>query len=489
MTTLQFSPPTTSTGEDREGYSDNLSSPFYDFIGDKIYVGDSSGYLHQFNGVFRGTPSETVTSAFPACTNCLSSNNGTRHASNPVYDTNTGLVFVNQYNSNLVSVKASTGAVSVSEEIAGSGYDLSEGPIVDPSAGQVYVFAEAASYNNHSLGNDNEDGVFQLPENFASGAAPSVLAYVGTSSGAYPVHDTKILFSGAFDNAYFTSSNGTGNLYVCGDTNGVPTLYQIPITSGTMSSTANPGPALSSVATPCSPLNEVYNTSGTVPYDWIYASVNNIGTTSGATSGTSPMGCITASTGCIMVVPVTSWLASTSYSLGQMIVNKYFNIEVVTTAGTSGASQPSWPAAGTIGGTPLSDGTVKWTPLGPFTFTGFTADHDYAVNQVIVDSGNNLELVTSIVGTGESGASAPTWATGFGATTTSTNSPNSVTFTNEGPLGIIGASYAAGTSGMVVDNTGTANATKIYFSTLASETCTTSTTTGGCAVQASQSAP
>src|SRR5208337_376852 len=247
MTTLQFSPPTTTAEGDREGYSDNLSSPFYDFIGDKLYVGDSSGYLHQFNGVFRGNPpSETVSSAFPA--GLLPGTNGTRHASNPVYDTNTGLVFVNQYNSNLVSVKATDGTTVVSETIGGSGYDISEGPIVDPTAGKVYVFAEAASYNNHTSGNDNDNGVFQLPENFASGAVPSVLAYVGAGSGTYPVHDTQLLFSGAFDNAFYTT--GTGTLYVCGNTNGVPTLYQIPISSGTMSSTANAGPALSSVATP-----------------------------------------------------------------------------------------------------------------------------------------------------------------------------------------------------------------------------------------------
>jgi len=476
MTTLQFSPPTTTTGGDREGYSDNLSSPFYDFIGDKLYVGDSSGYLHQFNGIFNGTPSETVTSAFPACTNCLSSNNGTRHASNPVYDTTTGLVFVNQYNSNLVSVNASNGTVLVSEEIAGSGYDISEGAIVDPTAGKVYVFAEAASYDDHTLGNDNENGVFQLPENFASGAAPSVLAYVGTSSGTYPVHDTQTLFSGAFDNAFYTT--GTGNLYVCGNTNGVPTLYQIPITSGTMGTTVNTGPALSSVDTPCSPLNEVYNTSGAVPYDWIYASVNSVGTT----SGTSPIGCTTASTGCVMVVPVTSWLASTSYSLGQMIVNNHFNIEVVTTAGTSGASQPTWPAANTIG-TVTSDGsTLKWTSEGPFTFTGFTASHAYTVDTVIVDSNNNLELVTTA---GTSGSSAPTWNTNFGGTTTS----GGAVFTNQGSLGIVGSSYAGGTSGVVVDNTGTAGATNIYFSTLSSETCQTSGGTAGCAVQASQNAP
>jgi hypothetical protein len=47
---------------------------------------------------------------------------------------------------------------------------------------------------------------------------------------------------------------------------------------------------------------------------------------------------------------------------------------------------------------------------------------------------------------------------------------------------------SGGTSGIVVDN-GASGASNIYFSTLLNQTCTTSGGTGGCAVQASQSAP
>ena len=49
-------------------------------------------------------------------------------------------------------------------------------------------------------------------------------------------------------------------------------------------------------------------------------------------------------------------------------------------------------------------------------------------------------------------------------------------------------SEAGGTSGIVVDN-GAAGASNIYFSTLLNQTCTSSGGTGGCATQASQSAP
>ena len=43
------------------GKNDTLSAPFYDFAGtdDVLYVGDDSGNLHQFTGVFVGNPAES----------------------------------------------------------------------------------------------------------------------------------------------------------------------------------------------------------------------------------------------------------------------------------------------------------------------------------------------------------------------------------------------------------------------------------------------
>jgi len=49
---------------------------------------------------------------------------------------------------------------------------------------------------------------------------------------------------------------------------------------------------------------------------------------------------------------------------------------------------------------------------------------------------------------------------------------------------------AGGTSGLVIDDTvttGSLSAAQVYFSPLSNQLCTTSLTTGGCAVQASQS--
>jgi len=41
------------------GKNVTYSAPFYYYDGDIIYVGDDSGNLHQFTGVFHGVPAET----------------------------------------------------------------------------------------------------------------------------------------------------------------------------------------------------------------------------------------------------------------------------------------------------------------------------------------------------------------------------------------------------------------------------------------------
>ena len=68
--------------------------------------------------------------------------------------------------------------------------------------------------------------------------------------------------------------------------------------------------------------------------------------------------------------PYAGWVAATPYVLGTVIVDSNYNLQEVTTAGTSGATVPSWNT--TIGGT-TTDGTVTWTMRGFGTFTPPTA--------------------------------------------------------------------------------------------------------------------
>jgi Bacteriophage tail sheath protein len=113
------------------------------------------------------------------------------------------------------------------------------------------------------------------------------------------------------------------------------------------------------------------------------------------------------------VVPF--WSASHAFSVGNQIVDANGNIELVTVAGTSGATAPAWP---TVVGTVTVDGGVSWKliPTGTGSlFPAWTTSQAFAVGAEILDSNGNLQRVT-VAGT--SGATPPAWNTTIGGTTT-----------------------------------------------------------------------
>jgi hypothetical protein len=339
MTTMTFSGTTTPT--------DSYSAPYYDFSAgsDTLYVGDDSGFLHQFTGVFNGTPAET-TSTWPV-------HAATAKLSSPVFDNVTGNVFVTtSYTStgnsgarlaavcatstcagvNNGNVTTAIGTVTPSLVLgptktasvachgtgaSGNANDLRlDSPIIDSTAGKVYAF----------LGNDGNgnSAVLQFPTAVSStqfswhscGTSESI---VGTGSA------TGIpLLGGTFDNVYYTSSSGSspsGNLYVCGNTSGNATLYQIQINSGA-TSTITTGLAVSTANTTCSPLTEVFSAST----DLIFLSVESAAPTSGAWTCTSAAGCLMSFTvpgtvGGTMPAKPTATLAASGGTSGIVIDN------------------------------------------------------------------------------------------------------------------------------------------------------------------------
>jgi len=320
--------------------TDTYSAPFYDFSGsDTLYVGDDAGYLHQFTNVFiTGTPAETTTAPWPVLT-------AGAQLSSPVYDSTSGNVFVtNSYvyqpgpatgsGGQLAAVCATStcgtiGAVTLSGVLGpatggtvchGSGTSGNastlrlDSPIIDPAAGMVYAF----------LGNDGNgnSAVIQLPIGFPSQDCGTESTIGGGSTTGVP------LFAGTFDNLYFTSSGSSpsGNLYVCGNTSGDATLYQVGIATNTMALSGTSVLALSTAGTTCSPVTEVYDGTN----DWILLSVESNSNTA------SPVNCPTT-TGCLM------------------------NFSVPTTSGgtlpTGTAVKPLWASGG-------SSGIVADTPAG-----------------------------------------------------------------------------------------------------------------------------
>jgi hypothetical protein len=446
-------------------HDDTTSSLFYVYSQDTAYVGDSGGWLHQFTGVFKGTPAEVRTGGWPVHVNPLTS----KALSVAVHDIASGNTFVGDAGGFLYRV-SSAGSVTASGRLD-YGVGIVQGPIIDPTIGVVYVFASSDG-SQACTGNSDCASVYVLGFNFAAGNIGAKKT-VGLSSQSGQVPNP--LYIGSFDSTYQNSVNGTGNLYVCGNTGGPPTLYRVAVTAGALGAVTT-GPVLSTSTTPCSPVTDIQNPNASGgSTEWVFVSADSNGIATGCASG------------CIYDFKSTPWKASTAYTLGQEILDSNFKIEVVTTAGTSGSTQPTWGATGTR----TTDGTVQWFNQGLTTqiTTGiWVRVTNYPLGSTILDGNNNVQLVTTSHGNGNSGGSQPTWNTTVGGTTADA----ALTWTNEGPVAAFSLASAGGTSGIIIDNTvgsGTlAGASQVYFSTLSNQICATSGGTGGCAVQASQAA-
>jgi hypothetical protein len=449
--------------------NDTTSSVFYDYSSDIAYVGDNHGWLHKFTPVFFGTPAEVRTGGWPLELNPSNPN----ALSDPVFDFVSGNLFVGDAGGFLYLVNPKAPSAIQSSQLD-HGVGITQGPIVDPSSKYVYVFASSDGTTN-CTGGVACAAVYQLSTSFTTGATGSKVT-VGSSTavGTNP----NPMYLGAFDNSYITSTTSTGNLYVCGNTGADPTLYRVPIAAavfGTPIAISNLTPAADSPA--CSSITDIRNPNATGgAFERLYFGVENNGRATAC-----------AGKGCALSFIDAPWQASTAYQVGQEILvlrtqNNTLYINVVTAAGTTAASAPTWPAQV---GTATTSGSVTFLNQGATTFAVFSQwakNHAYTLRTRILDSNGNLEIASTA---GTSGANAPIWKTTAGATTTD----GTVTWTNIGVLPSAALAAAGGTSGIIIDNfvNTPSGASQVYFSTLSNQTCTTSGTTGGCAVQASQS--
>lgn len=443
---------------------DTTSSVFPDYDGDVIWVGGARGWLHKLTGVFIGTPAEVRAGGFPAH---LSGNS----LSSPVFDYASKQVFVGDYGGFMYRVSATGVATATAQIDHGAG--LVAAPIVDSTAGKVYAFSSNDNSTN-CTGSVPCAGVYLFPTNFASGATGTEAA-VGASNVAPP--NPNPLFEGDFDSTYQASSNATGNLYVCGNTGGPPILYQIPINAGVMG-TVVAGPALSNATTGCSPVSDISNPNATGGInEWIFASVQGSSISSSCTSG-----------GCMTNFVVQPWLPATAYKVGQEILDNHFQIQVAWVAGTSRSAAQGPPTWNTVIGSGTPDNTAHWVNQGPqsASHAAWQASHAYALGDEVIDTRNNIQAVIT------AGTSRAAGHPGWNANVFAITNDNTVQWRNVGAVATAGLAAAGGTSGVIMDNTvpnGTlAGASQIYYSTQSNQNCKTSGGSGGCAVQASQSA-
>jgi hypothetical protein len=348
MTTLTFSGSPTDT----------YSSPFivYGLGGNpsSAYVGDDAGNLHKFTNIFASgtnTPAEAG-SPWPVAVNTNAS------LGTPIYDNVSANVFVGDYlfsssspcepsatSTNnpcgyLYSVNSS-GTVTRSAQLDFN-MGIMDGPIVDSSAGEVYVFAGDDGSTN-CAGATPCAAVYQFPVNLSAGAS-------GTKATVGPGYE--FMLSGTFDNAYFTSSTHSGHLYVVGNTGPANnTLYQVSINSNVMSTSTTAGPEVSSNYT-----NSYYSAGLQVSEfyaggtnDYIFLSVLSYGFPSGCVPATLGNGCIigynvnsgtisasTTATGATAEAGGTSGIVVDSGTAGAQ--NIYFSTLLNQTCTTSGGT-------------------------------------------------------------------------------------------------------------------------------------------------------
>jgi hypothetical protein len=283
-------------------FQDTGSTPFYDYATDNLYVGDNSGRVHKFTGVFAGAPAEVLVS-WPIIVNAGAA------LTAPIYDGVSGNIFVGD----------STGRLSFIQEVGstaggatpcspfpclntvnlavGAGGAIGDSPIVDGTNGTVFAFNGTDTANNGTI----------LQASTALTGAVSFKIGGMTSPGSQ-------IYSGAFDNTYFTSAkpNIAGHMYVCGkdSANGNrPAVYQLSFAAATATLTSV-GSALTGLASAggeaCSSITEFDNPNGAgtgIERDWIFFSIGN----NANIANPIPLGsgCRADHQGCVISINVT----------------------------------------------------------------------------------------------------------------------------------------------------------------------------------------
>jgi hypothetical protein len=275
------------------------SSPFYNFAFDTLYLGDDSGVLHKFTGVFNGTPAEVTSGGWPI----------TVHAgvalTPPVQDSAANTLFVGDSTgvlSFVMDAGSTTGSClgggappclgSTTVLATDGSRPIIDPPVLDPTTGKVFVFVgDSGPASLTVLGVARRSYVVQASENLTG-----VVRLVAGGSGA-------ALHTGAFDNTYLNSSPGAiaGFMYVCGKAGLTdhPALRRVRfLADGTAQrvdlNTLQVGNNAGS-AGQCSPVTEIFNPNIGVGTDLIFFSVQ---------SGGRPAAC--ALGGCVVSADVTT---------------------------------------------------------------------------------------------------------------------------------------------------------------------------------------
>jgi hypothetical protein len=320
---------------------DNTSSPFCDYSDDVMYVGDASGFLHKFTGVFAGTPTEVVATGpshfWPAN---LTGASGFFALNSPVFVDGVNEVFVTATDGVIYVADSTigglypTGANFLDPKLASPGFD--DAPIVDITTGKIYLFARASSEfidTASTSGFHGTPGVASVFEINIPATPPDIhlTSYVQAIVSNSATLPNPAFYTGAFDDDYYTTSGTSGNLYVCSTRGAVNAIWGIPIINNVMG-TPFQGPALTTANAGCSPITEFSNTNTNI--DRMFLSV----TGSPVTNGT--INCPSSTRGCVMSFRIDSPLSTTTpTSATAAVTGGASGIVIDNSSAAGGASQ------------------------------------------------------------------------------------------------------------------------------------------------------
>jgi hypothetical protein len=326
------------------GDDDTTSDPYYDGVLDAIFVGDSNGNLHEFTYVFKGTPAEAG-GHWP-----IAMNGGGSPLGSPVYDETSQNVFVGNEQGNFRAAILANGTCETStipcrgNQTYAVGTSVTEAPIVDSTTEEVFVFGEATT--GAVVGEANA-GVVGATQPLGTQQA---VVNVGTG--------TNHLYSGTFDNDYYTSdtslATASGFLYVCGNSGAADyaEIKRITITAGLLAGVSATNYLATSGASVCSPVTEFYNNATSI--DYIFFSVVGANAADTAACGTAHS--------CILSMTVTGGTFTTTPVAG-----------LLESGGTSGIivdNDGSGTGESSVYFTPLGNASVTYPCSGTITAVG-----------------------------------------------------------------------------------------------------------------------
>jgi len=251
--------------------NDTNSSPYYDYASDTLWVGDNSGFIHEFTNVFNGSVAEKVSSG----TTPWMSTGATTVLTSPVYDGST-YVYVGAANGYVYAFTASSGAkhATSASALTGGGLGLTDSPLLDVAAGFLYEGIGYDASHDSGITRVNVPALTSVSE-----------VYFGGSSTTVPV------FSGTFDNSHYLDGGTTGYITTCNAY--TPNYYFNPIAlSGFVagartlysSVTGDHYVEVASGLVTCSPQTEVLN--GTNDYIFFSVASHAHESAGGCTAGT-----------------------------------------------------------------------------------------------------------------------------------------------------------------------------------------------------------